>query len=48
MSPLQWVLLGAIFTIYLLFGGSIFMVLEQRNELQEHAELSVLRKDVQG
>ena len=24
------------------------MVLEQRNELREHAELSILRKDIQG
>ncbi|CAG7832242.1 unnamed protein product [Allacma fusca] len=47
MTPLQWTLLCGFFTIYLLFGGTIFMVLEQHTEILNREELSTLRQDVQ-
>jgi len=55
MSPLRWILLCLVFTLYLLFGGLIFMMLEQQDENSiesdnqvAHLHLQALRKDVEG
>ncbi|CAL8111187.1 unnamed protein product [Orchesella dallaii] len=47
MTPFRWVLLCVFFTLYLLFGGSIFMLIEQHHEIHMKEELHVLRQDIQ-
>lgn len=48
MSFLQWLLLSSSFAVYLLFGGSMFMLLEQGNEIDKEKDIIVLGRDVQG
>jgi len=48
MTPVQWVLLCVIFTLYLLLGGSVFMYFEQYREIEKKEEISILRKDIKG
>lgn len=48
MSWKQWLALLALFSLYLLFGGVIFMVIESPGEQLRLQELDALRNIIYG
>jgi hypothetical protein len=48
MTALQWILLCVLFTLYLLFGGSVFMYFESTREIEKKEEVAVLKNDIKG